>query len=375
VQTAVRLDTPVLNTGATGFTSVTASGLGGTVTPSGSAHIADGTRFVIQIQTGGAVGTATFKTSVDGGNTYGALQTTAASMTDATSGITLTFSGTFTANGTAAFRSAFTPQAQWSDQAGNIRSYADHIGYPMGRFTNWVENWDWFIGVSGVQSLSLPSANYLKWSYSSSANSILGTIGDGAGPTTSSSYLKNQLATPANGNTSRLISGIAPLVTYSGLSMACEFEIGGTATGAGAAGSAAFKVGWFNQAAATIAAGDYGIGIVKQGGDSTWKVVTCNNGVSTSQDTALSCIDGSFHRVRLELHGNTSPYGAQTAFFFVDGKPFSSTTNLPFASVGLLWVVSNDCVGSSLTASVLEVGPVHACWNRSTAGTAAMPIP
>jgi len=161
-QASSRPDVPVLASSSSAFTAPSYNGFGGTVAPSGAVHHSDGLRVVIQVQAGGAVGVATFKTSIDGGATFGVTQTTAASMTDATSGITLAFAGTLTAFGTAAFRSAFTPLAQWRDAAGNGRALVDHNGYVGGKRFSFREDWIGFFGSAIAVSVA-PIPNLQRW--------------------------------------------------------------------------------------------------------------------------------------------------------------------------------------------------------------------
>ena len=182
IQSSARFCPPVNSAGgAGGYTAVTYNGFGGTVapgqTPTG-VRIATGQSFYLKIIVGGAVGTATFQSSMDGGNTYGATQTTAASMTDATTGITLAFSGTFTANGTAQWRSAFTPVLATADVNGNIHNLADHDGFPMGRRSEL--RFEWAPAVS-MNSSGLSTTD-ARWTGTiSGASSSISSSGIGSG--------------------------------------------------------------------------------------------------------------------------------------------------------------------------------------------------
>jgi hypothetical protein len=283
-------------------------------------------------------------------------------MTDATSGITLAFAGTFTALGTAAFRSAFTPLLRLADAAGNTRWLSDHLGLPMGRIATWEEKWDWVLTVSGAQALSLPAANYARWTYSSTANTGLNIGGNAVSGPSLGAYAQLTMGlSPVNGNQCRLSS---PVFTGPGgtsaVSTAAEFEANGDASGTTA--SAAMKMGLSNLAAAVIGAGDYTVGFAKRSADTTWQCVASNNGTATYVDTGVSCLDASNHLFRVELHSASTAYGLQ-AIFFVDGKPFSISTNIPVAQ-SLGWVTSIDCVGAGLTTAHIQISGLRAAWNR-----------
>lgn len=354
VQSAVGLDIPVLNSGSTGFTTVTASSspaLGGTVSPSGSAHVTDGTRFVIQIQTGGAVGTATFKTSVDGGNTFGALQTSAASMTDATSGITLAFSGTFTSGGTATFRSAFTPLATWADAGGNIRGIIDHLGLRRGRVTEYYEDW-LALGSATISGATTNTSGRVSWSVPALATLALSaTSGYGYILTFNGSNV-------ANATTTRVYSSgtFANFATTS--SVVAELEINGALTGGDV------KLGFSttpSSAVATPSTAAYELAICRQSTDTNYQFLVnqAGSGAVTKIDTGVTA--GSVPiRVTLEWHGSASAYGGPSARCFVNGTLVAiTTTNVPTFGGAAAGLIAAMTTTNATNSSFFSIGPAR----------------
>jgi hypothetical protein len=329
-------DVAVVNAAGTGFTAPAYTSFGGTVTPSSSAHIADGTRFMLKIIAGGAVGVATFQTSMDGGNTYGATQTTAASMTDATSGITLAFVGTLTINGTASFRSAFTPLAEWRDAAGNTRSFIDHNGYYRGRRNEFYEDW---------MSLSrwTTVANNGTASFLSAASSRPGGAIDLA------------YTSAVAGNNLTLITPLC-VGFLNAMSLVMEFEVSPPA-----AGNHNWLIGMASAASGTLSSANQVCAVGRQG-SGTYKLCTANGSINNSADSGVTpSAPGTLDRVTLELHGSASPYGAKARLFVNDNLAVESTTALPNASMGFM-------VGGTATGAVafaeLMVSPMRAIWNR-----------
>lgn len=360
VQSSVRLDVPVLNATGSGFTSVTASStpaLGGTVTPSGSVHIADGTRFVIQIQTGGATGTATFKTSVDGGNTYGALQTTAASMTDATSGITLAFSGTFNSGGTATFRSAFTPVMAWVDSAGNIRGITDHNGYLRRRgqrqfYMDWTELG--FGSIIGSASNTVGRLGYSQpasWQTQATTSSV--TMPGGG-------YLSLIANNIANATTARYYTP-AIVSPASSLSLVLEFDILLSSTS-----NFDWKIGLVNSASSatgTPSGSERGFALCKQSADTTYQLLTSNGSSFTKTNTGITP-SASADRITIEFYGSGSPYGTRQRMFINDAPVIDAAIATAPNGTGdaLSLLLAATSVNATNSANV-AISPVTVTWN------------
>jgi hypothetical protein len=356
IQSAVGLDVPVLNSGTSGFTAPSYSAFGGTVAPTGGVHIADGTRFVIQIQLGGAVGVATFKTSIDGGNTYGALQTTSASMTDATSGITLAFAGTLTAAGTATFRSAFTPLAEWRNSGGSLRSIIDHNGYPTGRRSEFREEWANSLGSQSVTAN--PITNNPKWQVTIANSATLAL----AGTTTTYPAQTIQLSATSAASSKCSLATANALFSSSGTlhSIVVEFELAlGLAAVAGQA--AHFGIGNNADFSSSVSYAWFRVS-----GTGHWLCETAAGGAATSVDSGVTPVVGSDpsggQLFRVELHGSASPYG-QCALFFINGALVAvSTTNIPSVSALVIGMTVNSLASGA--AQRIQSGPIYSTWNR-----------
>lgn len=354
IQSAVHLDTPAVAASGSGFTSPSYASFGGTVAPSGSVKINTGTRFVIKIIAGGSVGTATFQTSTDGGNTFGSTQTTAASMTDATSGITLAFTGTLTINGTASFRSAFTPQASRQDAAGNIRSLVDHNGYPMGRITRLQE--DWLGAFATISAATNPLSNFAKWAFTNNSTESMAVQPPNA--TYPANYV--DLATLASGSSQTMLyfnrACVAP--SSSLLSFVFECEVG--LANVGAAISQADIAFGFNTNNGSTPPYSSSI-MLRYSGSGNWIASTSGGG---SQDTGVApsaaTDPSSGQRFRFEIHGSSSPYGAVCLFFINEALCASLTTGIPSAILFPIFNLKN----STAAINHMYIGSVSMAWNR-----------
>jgi hypothetical protein len=357
IQSAVGLDVPVLNSGTSGFTAPSYSAFGGTVAPTGGVHIADGTRFVIQIQLGGAVGVATFKTSIDGGNTYGALQTTSASMTDATSGITLAFAGTLTAAGTATFRSAFTPLAEWSNQAGNLRQIIDHNGYRRGRVNEYYNDW-MELGSGSVVGANNNTAGRLNWNIPAAANANCGWSSAIPG---ASSALQINGTNVANATTTRFYSVSGAIAIGSFVEAVLEFEValtGQTATDikVGFVGAGSTATGSPTAAATEIA-------LCKQATDAHWQLVTSNGSSAPKIDTGI--VPTALDRITMELYGSASPLGAVTARMFINDSLVVNATPATMVFVSGSYQFGVFATTTNATNGLtVAVSPVRCISNR-----------
>jgi hypothetical protein len=352
-----RPELPVVNNAAGGgFTLPSYTSFGGTVTPSGSAHTSDGTRFVIKIIAGGAVGVATFKTSIDGGTTFGATQTTAASMTDATSGITLAFSGTFTLNGTAAFRSAFTPLAQWIDALGSVRSIIDHNGYRRGRTNEIIEDWQaWanLTGPSGPQQAG-------RWFYSVPASTIMfGLNATAAFP--GGGLLLSTTSIPTSTSIG-LTTPHGALMPQSFTSLVMEFEASMSPVGANAMN---WQIGLSSSGTTNVGtplASANQVTIGRRSSDpNTWQLFTANGTTLNVVDTGVTINTTVPDRITLELHGSASPYGAR-ARCFINETLIETSANLPLTTTALNLILGGTSTGTA--TATLTVSPLRTIFNR-----------
>lgn len=353
IQGSVNLERPLIPVVGSGFTAVTYSSFGGTVTPSGNVDTFNGTRVVIQIQTGGAVGTATFKTSVDGGNTYGALQTTAASMTDATSSITLAFSGTFTANGTASFRSAYTPRLRVLDANLNGRWTIDHNGLPTGgRISQFRE--EWVIG---------PGATGSPWTTTGGAGAAIAA----QNPTASYNARFVQLTPPTSGGA--VYSATAPklfIANASQNSIVMEFELGLNAAAAGTTSATTWYAGFGTQADPSTDVNIVAIG--KKHNQANYQLYTGNGGLQGFTATSTAPTAGTYptDRIRIEIQGTGSPAATYQAVFFVNESMVGTVTSasLPGATaLQPLFGVNNEG-GAPAGSPLAFMGPPTVTWNR-----------
>ncbi len=168
-QASLRLEKPANPSTTSGigrmFSNVTQVGGGsGTVKPTGGAAMF-GYRYMVKITLAGATGVAKYRVSTDGGKTYGAEITTAASVTDA-SGAVLAFVGTFVLDDTYSFRGIDTPLAMWHEPGGKARELIDHNGIPFGQLTSFRE--DWSHGVTAALDTTPASTffpGYSRWKY------------------------------------------------------------------------------------------------------------------------------------------------------------------------------------------------------------------
>lgn len=363
-----RPDFAVTNATGTGFTAPVYVGFGGTVTPSGSAHIADGTRFMIQIQTGGAVGVATFKTSIDGGTTYGALQTTSASMTDVTSGITLAFVGTLTAAGTAGFKAAFTPLAQWNDQSGNARSAVDHLGYMNPRNLCYKEYWQYPTGVNGTATVPvIPIANVPAWVYDVTVPGIGGQYQLGIDATASLPFAAaSVVSAQATINADAWIGHYACLI-YPHANLSASVTWYGKINSVGATnctqyvgmggGSPQSRDRWV---AASNAFTD-GIFFSRATGQANWQCNSMAASVTTTVDSGVAATT-SLTKFGMELIGASSPTGPCARFFINGALVATIATNLPTTALKFAW--GNKVAGSaSATDNTHFIGPLFISAN------------
>ena len=382
IQSAVRLDTPVV-AGSLGFSAVTYNAFGtGTVTPS-NARIADGLRVVVKIVTPGAAGVATYVISTDGGATFSAVpQTSGTPAVDTTTGIWLTFgAGTFDTDGTASFRSGYTPQAMWSDSNGNARFLIDHNGYPLGRIGRWSEMWTLSnivaatglnAGASGLLADIVPGWYYdtnatdNTWSANTQIANGLSSLrlNYGNGGVSSDGYLY-----PAGVLFDASWTGLCAVVEWygaigvSGTTTIADHYMGlnGNPTNGGftyngrytgSTGSGPMRDGVFFRCPAA------GNGVTT----TTIHCVAKNLGTETDVNSGVQIgASGTMHAFKLELYGSGNPGGAK-ARYFIDGNIITEiTTNLPASVLKFAYGGHITTLGSS--ALYVAVGGLNAVWN------------
>jgi hypothetical protein len=355
VQKAARWTNPHVQAAASAFTAVTQTGGGsGTVTPSASPSPLYYV-WVIQIQTGGAVGTATFKTSIDGGNTYGALQTTAASMTDATTGITLAFASTFNASTTYAFTNAILPLASWLNGAGNGRWLVDHNGFPMGgRISEVSEEWDFSAGALGAGAIA-----GTRWTTALAAGSAVSL----QSPTANYNARFAQFTPSSTGSLQTLLYSYPFfLANTPAMSLRLDMEFGISV------GGAATNVSWYwGFGAGTNPLADNSIlAFYKDNVGTNYSVITGTGIARTLSLTSIAPTLGVYptDRFTIEIQGSASPLGAYQAFFYINDAYVFNTSSLPGATAMRFMFGSSNDGGAPSGSPVGSLGKVKMCWNR-----------
>jgi hypothetical protein len=326
IQTAVRLDTAVASLG-NGFSAITHTGSGsGTVVPGstaiiagGQANSAAGLRVLIKIVTPGIGGVATYQTSLDGGNTWGAVQTTggATSVLDATSGIVQQMAGTFVAGDTYAFRSAFTPLASWKDAAGRNRSLISHNGFAGGQVIQDATLWNNNVNDGGKwQNFQNGTGN--------TAAVATASVQFGLGASWHGRYLN--LAVPATPSTNWVnAQTVYPVADFGDTSLVFELEwMAGTFFGSGGITS----IMGLGFGTTTVAPTAWGYrGWFKAGpGDANWQLqYQYNGGTLNTVDSGIPYMaGGAASRFKIEWHGSATPtgiaFGSGVVLYFIDGK-------------------------------------------------------
>jgi hypothetical protein len=373
-QKTVLLAQPRLPVSASsGFTAVTYVSFGGTVTPSGNVKIASGLNFMVLCTLGGAVGVAQFKTSMDGGNTYGAVQTTAASMTDATSGITFAFSGTLTLNGTAQFFSALAPVAVWTGTDGAFRSQVDHNGMRAGRI---FEGWEGYLGNSAnitTDATFLQGSVFRTGMAGSGSQLEFNTYNEGTDLRWNGHAARLNPAT-TNGNRVSVELGALTMVTPRNTDntiMVLEVSIS-----LNTVGTSNQTVIWglttdLSAAPRNSAAG--GIWFKRLSGGN-WLAIRRTASADTTVDTGIAPVANTANRLRIEIHGGQTPLGSAYGsvngliLYFIDDKGPWSNTNPPLSTYALLAEVANTAgLGGN---QQVDVSPMH--WYQTLHGNAIL---
>lgn len=338
-----------------GFTAVTHTGAGtGTITPSVvSTSLIQATatesNFMLKISTGGAVGTMQFQISTDGGNTYGSAVTPTASYAIATN-VTVGLSGTFTLGDTYAFQCTDVPIAAFTDSSSNRHGLiVDHFGFPMGRHSQFREDWCGYS--TGVAASQTSVAFATRWSATTGSTGSI-TINT-PGATYPSPYLTLASGATSGSKAEMNVNGpiIHPSSTYS--VSVLEFEWSLTAIGANNLNCWA---GWAQ--GIPDVSGDF-LGFFWSGGTLFWD----GNGLATAVNFAPSASAVPNMRCRIEYGGSSTPLNGYVRAFINDALVFVDNTALNIPSHAVAPTFSAKASGASPTAS-MTVGSVLAAWNR-----------
>lgn len=252
------------------------------------------------------------------------------------------------------------PQARFYDTAGNLRSLIDHNGFPMGRRSEFREEWIHNIGT--VSATATPVVAMQRWS-----TTFTGTPGTLTMTAPTSFY-------PANAATLISAGGVAgglflytaaPLIHTGNtfLSTVIEWEAGQASNIVADLNSEKIWMGLTDTPASPSTSNNY-CWFSCAAGQSNWQCATANAGTPTTVDSGVA--NAAFtvpgQRFRIELHGTASPYAGKARFFVNETLVQTSSTNLP-ASSALSFVVGCSGAASS-NLLTLRVGPVLATWPR-----------
>jgi hypothetical protein len=207
------------------------------------------------------------------------------------------------------------PQYVYQDAAGNTRFVVDHNGYPMGgRISQFREEW--------AYSTQPGAGTGIAWSGTPWTTDIA-TGGSIANTVPSASYNARYLTLtpPTTLSFSSVIWGpVLFLANTPGMTAVMEFEFGMNAAAAGTASKTSYWVG-LQDGNDDPSTNQNVITLYKGYNQANWQTITLAAG--TPHTTALSVpmapTAGAFptDRMRIELQGSASPYGAYQARFFV----------------------------------------------------------
>lgn len=257
----------------------------------------------------------------------------------------------------------------FGDSAGNARAVFDHNGYPAGRRSEYRENWSWTLNVSTALSFQpVFSTGMCPWNgftTNGTRNQITSQGGPLAGGGSMSTVFSSAVASDRS-----IIYAQQPWVnpqTFSSIVMEFEAQIGASPTGAtiffgltdmnnGAGNAPSNSTPWVGLAA-------------RRDSSANWQLLHGDGTTLVYTDTGIAIDPTKFTwiRVRLELHGTGSPYGACARLFFNDVQAGSNvTTNIPtfanLAGVGLTPQFGQ--VATAGSNSVAFIGPVYLTYNR-----------
>lgn len=289
--------------------------------------------YLISITTGGAVGTAKFSISYDGGANTAVTNATSSSAYVDGYGTTLVFSGTLVSTDQYQFRPVDVPIIKTTTNQGKYT--LDHLGYPLGSNLMLLsENW---VGpFTGVLSSSGIITNFSKWSYAASGTNAnvqstqsfnpmyvpsLALSSGSAVNSYADAYTSTQVCFV---NTNNLIAVVESNILFNmPTTKTWEFYFGFIANPA----LGPLTTDYCAMFSITCFGGVPTIGAFTQSG-------TSNTGYSST----ITYTAGNLYRLRVELHGLSSIYG-KCARFFVNGSLMAvSTANLPLNVAQLLYV-------------------------------------
>lgn len=258
------------------------------------------------------------------------------------------------------------PLAVFSDQLGHTRSAYDHIGYPAGRRSELRENWDFnFLVNTAISGASIfGGSGYSRWNGSTTngtRNQLQTTPGGpGAAGASAEALFAGALSLDV-----ALLYGQYPWVTLQTfVSLVMEFEISGTG-GAGSGATNFWGLVDINHAGVALSNATPFFGIGAKDATANWQMIHGDGATLVYTDLGFTTVGsiGNWNRVRIELHGSGSPYGACGRLFFNDVQVGGDmTTNIPLVGVGMTPQFGVAATGASNANS--QIGPLYLTYNR-----------
>lgn len=366
-QDSVQLAPPSFSADGSGYSAVTHTGTGtGTCAPTAlSTTVSQASTqpysYLIKIIVGGAVGTATFQMSTNGGTTFGATNTTAANIVVSPTGISLAFAGTFVANDTYSFIEVDRPLLSLvgSTLGGVGAQEFDHLGFPQGKYQMFRE--DWTGAGFTVTPGSSAVATWNRWLATTTTSAAINVNAPNVTYPGSSIAIDTAAATPTAGviyTNAMMYSG------YANLYSALEFDFG--LSDLTASGSDVY-MGWSSTPTPEANNNDRALLYWKA---STQKLTlqTANGSIILSslacpiQPTAANVPN---IRARIEVYGSASLYGNMIRLFLDNGSGWRlcSTQNGVFPSTGLYPMFRVYNAGAGTGTYLARIGSVRAAWN------------
>jgi hypothetical protein len=342
-----------------GFTDVRKNGsFGGSpaVTPSGVS--AGSYIYFVKITLGGTLGVAKFQLSRDGGRTYEAEQTTAATYTHS-SGLIITFAaGTYVLNDIYYFRPRGGPQFAAHNSAGVVKSTIDRLGYRCDRINDISENWNF------IYTSNHASGRYTDHGAITIVKSALGGNG-GTLVMNSPCYFFN---ITSNGSAINQTNSVHTTTKITNLFADVEssFEWDAYVDNSAQDFNDVYMGLWSNQDYPVPGASFDGAYFVRLQGEAVWKYVTTRNNVTTGPTTTgVTFASGTKYRFRIELLGSSTPEGAAVQFWINEVMVARSTTNLPDTE-GMYagWAFRSPINGTNTWTNTCFISPWKFSGNR-----------
>lgn len=347
-------------TDAIGYTSVTHVGAGtGTCTPtivSPGAPSTGNYAIVVKIIVGGAVATATFQWSSDGGETYGATQTTAATYTDSTTGYSVAFAGTFVADDTYAFSPADNPIIATVNALANVVQKFDHTGYFIDRSMDLRGNWAFVqLATSTANVVGDPSwdavitsaggtPEIFQSAYAPNVTDNFPALAIGAGTTAGDQVMVQ---------TQNVLHARFP-----GLVAVMEGEM--TMSTVGAASKSDYYWGLSNQTDLSSSRNN-SLMWAKLDGHASWRIVKADGSTLTPAINPSSLV---FDRLRIEVYYDLNVYGTPTVRWILNNKVVHVEQGASVTPNTTMHPIVGQISKSGIASQSAHIGPIRLVWNR-----------